>query len=154
MPVMQQARDRSAAFLARARGGNAEAVAQDLHDRFVALHCWYRNQRNVTAWIAGVHNYLESRDPAMKAKCRGILKEMVLDEIENTRALLAHAESSRTPWMIFSDVGETTFIYYHGNFTDQLRRKIALMQGHENDEPYVDPDFQWRVPGISPPPSR
>jgi len=23
------------------------------------------------------------------------------------------------------------------------------MKGHENDEPYVDPDFQWRVPGFT-----
>jgi hypothetical protein len=154
MPVMQKAHDRSAALLARARGGKGEAVAQDLHDRYVAMLCWYRNQRNVTAWIAGVHNYLESSDAAMKKKCREILRQMVLDEIENTKVLLAHAETARTPWMIFSDVGETTFIYYHGNFADQLRRKIALMQGHENDEPYVDPDFQWRVPGLTAPPKR
>jgi hypothetical protein len=49
--------------------------------------------------------------------------------------------------MITSAVGETTFIYY-GNIGEHLKRKIELMQGRENDEPYVDPDFQWRVPGL------
>jgi hypothetical protein len=73
---------------------------------------------------------------------------MVLDEIENTRDLLNLWETSTTNWMILSAVGETTFIYYK-NFGEQLKRKITLMKGHENDVPYVDPDFQWRVPGFT-----
>ena len=77
-----------------------------------------------------------------------MLKEMVLDEIDNTKELLALWENSTTNWMILSAVGETTFIYYK-NFGEQLKRKIALMKGHENDEPYVDPNFQWRVPGFA-----
>jgi hypothetical protein len=124
------------------------AVAVDLYDRMLALRCWYRTQRNVTAWIAGVHTYLESTDSSVRKDCRRILKEMVLDEIDNARALLSLWESSTTRWMIVSDVGETTFIYYE-NFGDLLRRKIELMQGHEDDAPYVDPDFQWRVPGVN-----
>jgi hypothetical protein len=155
LPPMKAAVDRAAGLLAQAATPQvatpqARAVAQDLYDRMVALQCWYRNQRNVTAWLAGVHNYLETSDERVKKECRIILHDMVLDEIENTRVLLQHWETARTPWMITSDVGETTFIYYHGNFADHLRRKIKLMQGHENDEPYVDPDFQWRVPGFTP----
>jgi hypothetical protein len=73
---------------------------------------------------------------------------MVLDEIENTRELLHLWETSKTNWMIVSGVGETTFIYYK-SFGEHLKRKIDLMKGHENDEPYVDPNFQWRVPGFT-----
>jgi hypothetical protein len=73
---------------------------------------------------------------------------MVLDEIENAKDLLKHWETATTPWMVYSAVGETTFIYYR-NMSEHLKLKIKLMQGHENDEPYVDPDFQWRVPGIT-----
>ena len=150
MPEMDKALALVAAMKERAQTPQEKACIQDQYDRFVALHCWYRNQRNVTAWIAGVHNYLESKDAAMKKECRKILHDMVLDEIDNTRVLLNHWATATTPWMILSGVGETTFIYYK-NMGEQLKRKIELMQGHENDEPYVDPDFQWRVPGFTHP---
>ena len=126
----------------------AQACIMDTTDRMRALACWYRTQRNVAAWVAGVHGYLETKDKKVKKECRRLLKEMVLDEIENTKKLLDLWETSKTNWMILSAVGETTFIYYR-NFGEQLKRKIALMKGHENDEPYVDPDFQWRVPGFT-----
>ena len=148
MPEAEKALTLAEQILARAATPAERAAALDLRDRMFALKCWYRNQRNVTAWIAGVHQYLESKDAAVRNRCRAILREMVLDEIDNTKALLSLWETSRTPWIILSDVGETTFIYYK-NLGKQLQRKIELMQGHENDEPYVDPEFQWRVPGIT-----
>jgi len=120
----------------------------DQLDRCQALYCWYRTQRNVTAWVAGVHTYLESKDSKIKDRSRALLKEMVLDEIENTKELLHLWETSKTNWMILSEVGETTFIYYK-NFGDLLKRKIELMKGHEDDEPKVDMNFQWRVPGFT-----
>ena len=73
---------------------------------------------------------------------------MVLEEIENTKDLLNLWETSTTNWIIISDVAETTFIYYK-NIGEQMKRKIALMTGRENDEPYVDPNFAWRVPGFT-----
>jgi hypothetical protein len=133
---------------AKATTDAALACIEDVTDRMRGLMCWYRTQRNVTAWVAGVHGYLETKDKKVKKESRKLLKEMVLDEIENTKDLLKLWETSRTNWMILSDVGETTFIYYK-NFGEQLKRKIALMKGHENDEPFVDPDFQWRVPGFT-----
>jgi hypothetical protein len=148
LPKAEEAVAAARRLLEKAGDGKEKQVAQDLYDRIFAVKCWYRNQRNVTAWIAGVHTYLETRDEGMKKKCRQILHDMVLDEIQNARDLLSHWENARTQWMILSDVGETTFIYYT-NFGEHLKRKIELMQGHENDEPHVDPDFQWRVPGIN-----
>ena len=148
LPVARQAMAKAEELKGKAATDNSRKVAVDLYDRLFALHCWYRNQRNMTAWIAGVHNYLETEDIALKEECRRILREMVLDEIENTKELLHHWEQAKTRWMIVSGVGETTFIYGE-NFGDLLKRKILLMQGHEQDEPYVDPNFQWRVPGIN-----
>jgi len=148
MPRVEEAFSAAKRLLERAGDERARALATDLVDRMTALHCWYRNQRNVTAWIAGVHTYLESTDKAVRARCRTILKDMVLDEIANTKVLLELWKNSRTRWMILSGVGETTFIYYN-NLGEHLERKIALMQGRENDEPRVDPDFMWRVPGIN-----
>ncbi|HLP17291.1 MAG TPA: hypothetical protein VK470_13600, partial [Bacteroidota bacterium] len=138
---------RLAAQKTAAAAEQAMAVATDLYDRIFALKCWYRNQRNVTAWIAGVHGYLETKDAKERQWCRKVLRDMVLDEIDNTKALLNHWETAKTHWMIMSDVGETTFIYYR-NFGEHLKLKLRLMKGHENDTPYVDPDFQWRVPGL------
>jgi hypothetical protein len=126
------------------------SVAIDTYDRFFGLLCWYKNQRNVTAWIAGVHGYLETKDAKEKQWCRKVLRDMVLDEIDNTKALLHHWETAKTPWIIMSEVGETTFIYYK-NFGEHLKLKLRLMKGRENDAPYVDPDFQWRVPGLEMP---
>ena len=148
MPHLEKARAAAERLLAAAKDERARAMAADLSDRMTALWCWYRNQRNVTAWIAGVHTYLETSDAAVRKECRKILRDMVLDEIENTEQLLKLWNTSRTRWMILSAVGETTFIYYR-NMGEHLKRKIALMKGHEDDEPRVDPDFMWRVPGIN-----
>jgi hypothetical protein len=131
----------------RASAKEAREYFTDLYDRLRALRCWFRNQRNVAAWIAGVHGYLGTDDGEKKKQYRQLLRDMVLDEIENTKNLLGLWETSKTRWMYYSGTGETTFIY-GDNLGDLLRRKIELMAGHENDEPYIDPDFQWRVPDI------
>ena len=148
MPEVEKAVALSATMVEKALSENEKRAATDLHDRMVAMKCWYRNQRNITAWIAGVHGYLESSDRGIREECRRILRDMVLDEIENAKELLRLWETSTVRWMVISGVGETTFIHY-GNFGEHLKRKIELMKGHENDEPYVDPEFQWRVPGIT-----
>lgn len=147
-PAMDKALQLLEGMLARAKSDRARACLQDQYDRMRALRCWYRTQRSVTAWIAGVHTYLESKDNKTKKECRKLLHDMVLDEIENTRDLLNLWETSKTNWMIVSAAGETTFIYYK-NIGELMKRKIQLMTGHEDDEPYVDSNFQWRVPGYT-----
>ncbi len=126
----------------------ARACVADQRDRIRGLRSWYRTQRNVAAWVAGVHGYLESNDARKRKECRELLRLMVLDEIANAKELLSLWETAKTNWMVVSGVGETTFIYYK-NFGELVRRKIELMQGHENDEPRVDANFQWRVPGFT-----
>ena len=149
-PAMEKALKLLSGMLTRAKDGRAKACIQDQYDRMRALKSWYRTQRNVTAWIAGVHTYIESRDNKTKKECRRVLHDMVLDEIENTKDLINLWETSTTNWMILSGVGETTFIYYK-NMGELMKRKVELMTGHEDDEPYVDPNFQWRVPGFTEP---
>jgi hypothetical protein len=117
----------------------------DLATRMRALRCLYRTQRNVALWIAGVHGYLEAADAVQKSRSRVLLREMVLDEIQNTRALHELWSTTSRSWMIVSREHETTFIY-GDDFGDHLVRKIELMTGRENDEPHVDPEFQWRLP--------
>ena len=149
-PAMDKALQLLAGMLLRAKDDRARGCVQDQYDRMRALKCWYRTQRSVTAWVAGVHTYIESKDTKVKKDCRRLLHDMVLEEIENTKDLLNLWETSTTNWMIVSDVGETTFIYYK-NMGELMKRKIQLMAGHEDDEPYVDPNFQWRVPGFTQP---
>ncbi|MEX2191202.1 MAG: hypothetical protein WEB33_10935 [Bacteroidota bacterium] len=143
--------DKALALLKRMKGSGkaSQGCVTDQYDRVRALKNWYRTQRNVTQWVSCVHGYLESKDPAAKKEFRSLLKEMVLDEMENAKDLLDLWETSKTNWMIVSGVGETTFIYYK-NFGELVKKKLELMRGHENDEPYVDPHFQWRVPGFEP----
>jgi len=129
-------------------GSEAHTIYSHLYDRLIGLECWFRTQRNVAGWIEGVHGYIEATDDDTKSKCRALVREIILDEKANAKDLLLHVESAKTEWMLSSAVGETTFIY-GDNIGNLLRKKIALMEGREDDEPYIDPDFMWRVPGIN-----
>lgn len=144
-PEIAEAIELASGMVESAGDSDAKACAVDLYDRLFAWRCWFRNQRNVAAWIAGVHGYLEASGEDEKAEHRKTLHEMVLDEIRNTEVLLDHWENSDTRWMVLSDTGETTFIYYR-NFGDFLRKKIELMREREDDIPHVDSEFQWRLP--------
>lgn len=123
-------------------------VFAHLYDRLEGTRCWYRTQRNIAAWIEGVHGYMEADNDEEKERCRKLVRATVLDEKENARALLQHCRTAETTWMLTSAVGETTFIY-GDNFAENLERKIEIMEGREDDEPFVDPNFMWRVPGMN-----
>jgi len=46
--------------------------------------------------------------------------------------------------MIISGSEETPFI--HGkNFPQLLKKKIDLMEKHKDDEPFIDPDYMFRM---------
>ena len=132
----------------RAEKPQETSCIRDLDDRYQALYCWYRTQYNTARWISGVHGYLEAQDDSAKSYHRNHLEDMIKDEISNTRKLIEIIESAKTKVMIFSSKGETTFIYYRRNFIDHLKQKVRLMELHIKDVPAVDPDFQWRVPGL------
>lgn len=147
-PPLEEALKYIASVVKKAEADStAHAFFIDLSDRLHGLKHWFATQRNTQAWIAGVHGYLRAKDEATKTKSRALLKDMVLSEIENTKQLLHLWETSKTDFMLISEHGES--VHQLGeNFGELLKRKIELMKGHENDEPYVDPNFIWRVPGI------
>ncbi len=124
----------------------AHRVFEDQSDRLQALKCWLRTHRNVAAWIAGVHGYLENTDEKIKTERRQLVRDMVLDEIENTRELIELWKTSTIDFMVVSQYAETPLI--HGeNFGELLKKRIELMTGRENDEPFIDPDYMWRMSG-------
>ena len=130
---------------AGAATGGARAVLVDQIDRLRALRCYFRTLRNTAAWVAGVHGCVEAKDPAEKAKRRAQVRAMVDDEIANARDLAALFEGSETRFMPVDPSGET-FNMYGPNLAELIRRKIALMDRHRDDEPRIDPDFMWRLP--------
>ena len=147
-PLDQAVDGLSEAISALDEGAEGRPVLVDQVDRIRALRCWLRTQRCVAAWIAGVCGYMEAEDDPTRAECRALLPDMVTQEIANTRDLLELWENSTTEFMTVSSEDENTFTYGE-NFGDLLRRRIELMEGHQNDEPYIDPEFMWRVPGFS-----
>ncbi len=144
--------ERALAVLAAAaeHAGGAEEGARrallDQLDRARALRCFIMTQRNVAAWIAGVHGFLAAANGRERAACRARLRAMVRLELENARELLCLWEEGRTEFMAVAARGQTTFI--HGSsFGADLRRKIRLMERHGNDRPHIDPDVMWRIAG-------
>lgn len=128
---------------------SSRAVFEDQLTRARGLRCYWRTLRNTAAWVAGVHGYLEAGDPATKARRRSQARAMVLDEIENTESLLKLWEAGQTSFMPVLPCGEA-FYMYGQNFGELLKRKIALMRAHIDDEPRIDKNFLWRMPAGCP----
>lgn len=125
--------------------GSARAAFTDQLDRLRALRCYFRTLRNTAAWVAGVHGYIEAKDPAEKARRREAVRAMVDDEIRNARDLAALFETSKTRFMPVDPTGET-FNMYGTNLPELINKKVSLMEKHRDDEPRIDPDFMWRLP--------
>lgn len=124
---------------------DARAVFVDQLDRLRALRCYFRTLRNTAAWVAGVHGYIETKEPAERDRRLAMVRSMVDDEVRNAEDLAALFEGSRTPFMPIDPSGET-FNMYGTNLPELIRKKVALMEKHRNDEPRIDPDFMWRLP--------
>ncbi len=119
-------------------------VFLDLRDRLDALRCWMTTRRNVAAWIAHVHGYLETTDGLARAAHRRSLSQMIRSEIANATALKKLLERTRTEVMAVSEEEETTFIY-DDRFAGYLDRKIELMRKYGRRVPRIDPNIMWRV---------
>jgi hypothetical protein len=119
-------------------------VIDDQRDRLVAARCFYTTMRNTMAWTESVHGYLEATTPEERERCRTRCGDMVKSELLNTRTLLATWERSETQVIPISSVGESLHVYGE-NFGELLKRKIALMEQHAQDEPHIDPEYMWRL---------
>lgn len=124
--------------------GHARAVFVDLFDRTRGLLCWATTMRNIVAWVAGVHGYLDADSEDDKKRYSAYIQEMIDLDLESTRALLDLWETSDTEFMMVSGAGQTAYIYGE-NLPDDLRRKIELTERYRHVEPFIDPDILWRT---------
>ncbi|MFV1980476.1 MAG: hypothetical protein ACC655_04915, partial [Rhodothermia bacterium] len=122
----------------------ARRVFQDLHFRARALNVWATCLRDVCAWVAGVHGYMETDDPAKQETLKAELQAMIDNDIENTKELLDLWETSPVEFMLVSDQVETSSVYGE-NMGDLLRRKLELTEQYRNAEPFIDRDILWRM---------
>lgn len=114
-------------------------VIYDQYIRIRALKCWFMTQRNVAAWITGVHGYMNSKDEEKKQHYAKLVKDMMRREIDNMHEVLEIWDSG-IEFMAVTDRGENPLVY-GDNLPDLIKRKIALMEKHFNDEPYIEPNY-------------
>ena len=129
-------------------GAEGRAVFADIHDRLRAWRSFAMTLRNMLAWTASVHGYIRSGTREEKSRFRSHCREMISSEMENARSLLALWRESGIEFMPVAFSGETLHSY-GTNFGELLENKIRLMELHADDEPYIDPDFMWRMPHMS-----
>ncbi|HUI11218.1 MAG TPA: hypothetical protein VL221_12885 [Bacteroidota bacterium] len=118
----------------------------DQRDRLIALRCFYRTLRNVAAWVAGVHGYIDARSGVEREQRLRDVREMIDDEIANAIELRELWKTSHAQFMPVATLGETSGLYGE-NFGELLGKKIDLMRAHRGDTPAIDPAFMWQVPG-------
>ncbi len=151
LPQIRRAIEMTRDQLASITKGSEKAhVFEDVLIRLRTYRHYALTLRDVVAWIEGVHGYIEAKTPAEKSLYRSKVKAMVNMEIENTKGLLDLWEHSPIEFMAVSTIGENMHIYGN-NFGQLLKKKLALMEKHENDIPYIDPNFMWHMPKHYPP---
>jgi hypothetical protein len=131
--------------LASQQAERGEALWIDLSDRLEAYRCYAETMRNICAWIASVHGYIEATDPAEKKRRRQLADEMVARELANTRRLLALWQRSDIDFMPLQSQGES--VHNYGlNMGELLQKKIALMTSYGDGEPRIDSRYIFRAP--------
>lgn len=117
----------------------------DLCDRLKAYRCYAETMRNICAWIASVHGYVEAQTDAERQHRRQLAQDMVARELNNTRNLLALWQNSDIDFMPVQTHGES--VHNYGlNLGALLNKKIALMETYGNLEPNIDPQYMFRAP--------
>ncbi len=139
LALLEGAREEAARSL-----GEGNVVADQLV-RLSALRCWLETQRNVAAWIWGVCGYMEAGSDGEREELRAVIREMVSRELANTRRLLELLDSG-VEFMATTDQEETPLVH-GGNLKELLHRRMALMEAHREDEPFIDPDYMEREAG-------
>ena len=123
-------------------------VITDQLVRLRALRCWLMTHRNVAAWVAGVHGWIDADkagDAAARSHWRGVIDDLIAREIANSLDLMGLVDSG-VEFMVTTDLGESPLV--HGrNLKDLLARRIALMQRHAKDDPFIDPGYMERMAG-------
>ncbi len=145
IPPLNEALDAATKLIQElSRTDPGRKVFEDIRDRLRAARCFFVTMRNSVAWTESVHGYLDAQSVSDKKRYRSLWRAMVTSELENAKNLLKLWNESDVDWMPVSLSGESLHIY-GDNFGDHVRRKIALMQQHIEDEPYIDKEFMWRM---------
>jgi hypothetical protein len=85
---------------------------------------------------------------ADKARWRTVVDRMIAKEVANSRDLMDLLDSG-VEFMATTDLGESPLM--HGrNLKDLLARRIALMERHAKDDPFIDPGYMERMAGRMP----
>jgi len=124
------------------------AIFSDLRDRLLAAKCYFRTLRNTAAWIAGVHGYINASSEAEKKKRLSLVRDMQDNELQNARDLLNLWQRTKIDFIPIQALGESWYIYGE-NLGELIEKKIALMEKHKDDLPYIDPNYMWRMPAGS-----
>jgi hypothetical protein len=120
-------------------------VIRDQQVRLRALRCWIMTHRNLSAWVAGVYGWMGAPTGAEKARWRTVLDRMIAKEIANSRDLMDLVDSG-VEFMATTDLGESPLM--HGrNLKNLLARRIALMETHAKDDPFIDSGYMERMAG-------
>ena len=127
----------------------AHQVFTDLRERARAYRHWCMSLRNVCAWCAEVHGWLQARGaPARRRHARSLQASIDL-ELANTRGLIALLEKTEVEVIAVDAVGNNTFLY-GDDLPRLLRRKIRLMERYRHHSPRIPDDIMWRpVPGTN-----
>ncbi|MCK5821305.1 MAG: hypothetical protein KAH17_05450 [Bacteroidales bacterium] len=117
-------------------------VLQDQFIRTKALKCWLMTQRNVAAWVTGVHNYINCKDIAEKKMSKSIIDQMIDLEIDNMDEL--HDLFNQDIEIIaLMNTGESPLMYGK-DIQNQIRIKQDLMKKYRHLEPRIDPDYMMK----------
>jgi len=120
-------------------------VIADQCVRLRALRCWIMTHRNVSAWVAGVYGWMGAASASERARWRAVLDGMIAQEIANSRDLMDLVDTG-VEFMATTGLGESPLM--HGrNLKDLLARRIALMERHATDDPFIDPGYMERMAG-------
>ena len=133
-------------------GAGEGGVLPDQRDRLIALRCYFRTLRNIAAWVAGVHGYIDAHSAAERESDLRAVRETIDDEIANAVELRDLWNTTRAEFMPVAALGENWGLYGE-NFGELLGKKIDLMRRHRNDTPAIDPAFMWQAPGCPVSPS-
>jgi hypothetical protein len=137
--LLEQASARAADLL-----GDGNVISDQLV-RLRALRCWLVTQRNLAQWVASVYGWMGSVDEETRTAHRAALRQSMELEIANSCAVM-DLLGSGVEFMATTDLGETPLM--HGrNLDTLLRKRVALMWRHIDDEPYIDHDYMMRMAG-------
>ena len=74
-----------------------------------------------------------------------MVQQMVADELQNARDLLKLWNRTSINFIPIHATGET-WHEYGDNIGELIEKKIALMEKYGDSEPYIDPNYMWRMP--------